>query len=90
MKLINSLESGMPAQENASRIAGFMVWMKLGVTFPRVTPCFINIPAAESYFFSAIAVELNKGQEPIASSLKGSGALRGAFALKLRGLADKL
>lgn len=67
-----------------------MVWIKLGMTFPRVTPCFVNILAAESYFFSAIVVEPNGGQEPIAPSLKGSGALRGAFVLKLNGLIAKL
>lgn len=33
----------------------------------------------ESYFFSAIAVEPNGGQEPISSSLKDSSALRGAW-----------
>lgn len=67
-----------------------MVWIKLEVTFPRVTPYFVNIPATESYFFSGIAVEPNGGQEPIAASLRGSGALQGAFALKLNGLTAKL
>ncbi|KAJ7410765.1 hypothetical protein BTVI_52503 [Pitangus sulphuratus] len=35
-------------------------------------------------------LEANEGQEPIASSLKDSSALRGAFALKLNGLTVKL